>query len=140
METQEGFLKFQKRVLWLSYLLNMLLLPALAGLVVDLRGLYLLLIPAIGGFILSLIKLYQYRRLSTDRYAGMLDDVNMFRDHYLWLLRTFIITIVFSMAALGTVYYGYGYILAIGIIIWWFYRIIRGIGSLFAFHGVPVWR
>ena len=140
MSTQEEFLKSQKRILWLAYLLNLLLAPALVGFVIDLTSLYVLLIPAILGFVLSISKLFQYRRMPNDSYAAMADDVNIYWGHHLWLFRTFIITIVLSMAALGTVYYGYGYVIAAGAIVWWIYRMVRGIASLFSFHTVPVWR
>jgi len=140
MSTQEEYLKSQKRVLWLAYVLNLLLAPALVGIVINLTSLYVLLVPALLGFALSASKLIQYRRMATDRYAAMANDVNIYWGHHLWLFRTFIITIVLSMAAMGTVYYGYGYVIAAGAVVWWMYRMVRGIASLFSFHMVPVWR
>jgi uncharacterized membrane protein len=140
MKTHEEYLQSQKRVLWLTYILNMLLVPALLGFAFNLTNLYILVVPAILGVVISLTMLYQYRHLSTERYAAMADDVTMFWGHHLWLFRTFIITITFSMASLGTIYYGYGYVLAAGVVVWWMYRILRGVTSLFTFHPVPVWR
>lgn len=121
MRTKEEFLESQKRVLWITYIL------------------YILLFPAILGFIINLIELAKYRSLSIERYATMADDVTMLWGHHLWLFRTFIITVCFVMAAIGTIYYAVGYFLGIGVIIWWFYRIFRGVAALFADHRVPVW-
>jgi uncharacterized membrane protein len=122
MRTQEEYLESQKRVLWLTYIL------------------YILLFPALLGFIINMVMLSRYRRLSVNNDPVMTDLVNMFWGHHLWLFRTFIITVCFAMAAAGTMYYAVGYVLGVGVIIWWFYRILRGVTALFAFHPAPVWR
>ena len=122
MTTYEEFQESQKRVLWSTYIL------------------YILLFPAIFGFVINIIMLYKYRRLSKENDAQMADLVTMFWGHHLWLFRTFIITVCFGMAAIGTIYYAVGYVMAMGVIIWWFYRIIRGIKALLEFHPVPVWQ
>ena len=121
MRTYEEFLESQKRVLWLTYTL------------------YILLFPALLGFIVNLVTLSKLRRLSTTNDPAMADLVTMFWSHHLWLFRTFIITVCFGMAAAGTIYYAVGYLLAVGIVIWWFYRIIRGATAFFTFNQVPVW-
>jgi len=122
MRTYDEFLESQKHILWSTYIL------------------YILLFPAILGFFINLIMLYKYRRFSIENDAPPADLVAMFWGHHLWLFRTFIITVCFGMAAIGTIYYGVGYIMAVGVVIWWFYRIVRGVKALFEFHPVPVWQ
>jgi len=122
VRTHDEFLESQKRVLWLSYIL------------------YILLFPAVLGFIVNMVMLHKYRRLSVGNDPVMTDMVAMFSGHHLWLFRTFIITVCFGMAAAGTIYYAVGYLLGAGIIVWWFYRIIRGVTALLVFHPAPVWR
>ena len=122
MRTHDEFLESQKRVLWLTYIL------------------YILLFPALLGFIINLVMLSKYKRLSKSNDAVNADIVNMFWGHHLWLFRTFIITACFGMAAAGTIYSAVGYVLGAGVIIWWFYRILRGVTALLAYHQVTVWR
>ena len=122
MSTHEEFLESQKRILWGTYIL------------------YILLFPALLGFVINLVMLSRYRRLSKSTDTEKADIVNMFWGHHLWLFRTFIITVCFGMAAAGTIYYAVGYVLGAGVIIWWFYRILRGVTALFTSHPVPVWR
>jgi len=122
MSTYQEFQESQKRILWSTYIL------------------YILLFPAILGFVINIKMLYKYRRLSKEYESQMADLVTMFWGHHLWLFRTFIITVCFGMAAIGTIYYAVGYVMAMGVIIWWFYRIIRGIKALLEFHPVPVWQ
>ena len=125
MRTHDKFLESQKRILWATYIL------------------YILLFPAIIGFVINLIMLYRYRQLLKKDdilMTGTADLVTIFSGHHLWLLRTFIFTMCLGMAGLGTIYYAVGYVIAMGTIVWWFYRIIRGVTALFVFHPVPVWR
>lgn len=122
MRAHEEFLESQKRVLWITYIL------------------YILLFPALLGFIINLVMLQRYKRFPTGNDAVMADIVSMFWGHHLWLFRTFIITACFGMASAGTIYYAVGYVLGAAVIIWWFYRILRGVAALFTSHSVPVWR
>lgn len=101
--------------------------------------LYILLFPAILGFVINLITLAKLRRVTTENDPAMTELKTMFWGHHLWLFRTFIITVCFGMAGLGTIYYAVGYFLVIGAVIWWFYRIVRGATALYTFHPVPVW-
>lgn len=122
MKSNNEFLESQKHILWTTYIL------------------YILLFPAIIGFIINVIMLYKMRRLKTDNDIPMTNLAAMFYGHHLWLLRTFIFTACLGMAGLGTIYYAFGYVVIMGAIIWWFYRIVRGVIALLEFHPVPVWR
>ena len=112
MHTQsEVYLKIQVSELWLSYLL------------------FIMFFTAPLGALLSAVKYIQYKQLTDD---GDLDDYtrDLMLSHYSWLLRTFAMTVILLMVAVGTLYFALGYIIAIAAFSWWVYRLGRGVVAL----------
>jgi uncharacterized membrane protein len=42
------------------------------------------------------------------------------------------------MAGIGTMYYGVGYVVASAAIVWWFYRVIKGMIAFANHRSMPV--
>ena len=98
-------------------------------------ALYLVTAPL--GFIVSGYKVYRFKR-STEHGSGPPDqETVLMATHYEWLVRTFIFMAVLVMASVGLAYYIVGYAIAGLAVIWWFYRIIRGVTALMAHRIMP---
>ena len=88
--------------------------------------LYLMFIPALFGFLASYIASRIYGKSLPDRSDRHHEISEVIASHYQWLIRTFIFVSAFVMMGIGTSYYGVGYFVAIAAILWWFYRVIKG--------------
>lgn len=108
----------QKTILWIAYLLHALVLPAVIGLAIN------------------LIKLREYKRDAAAEQDGM---TALLVSHHQWLLKTFLITVVALMVAIGNAYYGVGYLIGLGALLWWVYRIARGIIYMAEGKPLPGW-
>ncbi len=117
----EETLHEQRRTLWITYLL------------------YLLLFTAPIGFVISLINTRKFKKLTESEVAALPQAVTTLRSHHEWLARTFIASVVVGMMGFGSLYYGIGYVLWGGVGLWWIYRIARGIVSLIGTRPMPVW-
>lgn len=106
--------KSETFVLWLTYLLYLLFAPALVGLGIN-----------------------YFASKSHDNTPRQFPVWNEQREiifsHHQWLMRTFIFVSFFVMVGFGTAYYGVGYVIAAAAIVWWFYRVIKGMVA-FANH------
>ena len=116
----QAFEKTQSHILWFVYFL------------------YFLIVPAIIGLVINLIKTKQYRQIAVNGNRQDTQTLNMLQSHHQWLMRTFIVVVILTMVSIGTVYYGFGYFVAAGAIIWWFYRIVRGMLALTYHKNLPV--
>ena len=98
---------------------------------------YFLFIPASIGLAINYIKANQYANLS--KIASSEEKVMLFnlKNHHDWLMRTFIVVAFLFMISIGTLYVGVGYFVAAAAIIWWFYRIIRGMIALSVNEQIP---
>lgn len=114
----ETFHKVQAGELWLTYLL------------------YALLITAPVGILLSVIKSLQYRRLLKQGERDSA-EVELLLNHYTWLNRTALVTAVLVMTGVGTAYYFFGYLFGIAAVMWWLYRIGRGVVALIEYKAPP---
>jgi uncharacterized membrane protein len=101
--------KSQGLTLWIAYALHILLFPAALG------------------ALINAVKIREYRKPTTTEDVQHRDYAKLLASHHLWLLRTFLISLFFMAMALGTLYYGVGYLLGIGAVIWWIYRMVRGV-------------
>ena len=99
-------------ILWLSYFLLILLITAPIG------------------ALISTMKSRQYKRLINQSGASDNAEYAFLESHHQWLVRTFIGAVIMAMMALGTLYYFFGYLIAIAAIAWWIYRLGNGIGRL----------
>lgn len=94
--------------------------------------LYLLFAPALLGFGISYMASKSQQKL-TKQFPVWNENKEIILSHHQWLMRTFVFVSTFIMIGFGTMYYGVGYVIAIAAVIWWFYRVIRGMVA-FANH------
>ena len=101
-------------VLWLTYLLYLSFAPALVGLGIN--------------YFAS-----KSQEKIPRRFPVWSEKREVILSHHQWLMRTFIFVSVFVMVGFGTAYLGIGYAIAAAAIVWWFYRVIKGMVA-FANH------
>lgn len=91
-------------------------------------GLHILLVPAALGALVNALKIREFRSIAADDGSGPASGATTFlMSHHQWLLRTFLISLFFMAMGAGLLYYGVGYILLIGALLWWIYRMLRGL-------------
>ena len=100
-------------------------------------ALYVLVIASPIGFAISAYKVYRFKRLAERSSTPMDQEALLIATHHEWLVRTFIIALVLTMAALGNLYYGVGFVVGALTAVWWFYRLIRGAVALVAHRDMP---
>ncbi len=117
-----SFIEPQTVILWFTY------------------WMHLLVIPCVIAFIINYFKSNQYKgrcvhgHLSGNENGG---PTELFASHHHWLMRSFCILFVLSMISLGTSYAGFGIILAVVTVVYWFYRITKGMFYLAAHKPMP---
>ena len=100
-------------------------------------ALYLLVVTAPIGFVISAIKVYRFKRMAERNAEPPSQELVLIATHYEWLVRTFIFMAVLTMAAVGLAYYIVGYAIAGLAVVWWFYRLIRGVMALMSYRTMP---
>lgn len=100
-------------------------------------ALYILFITAPIGLIISAYKVYRFKQLAEQSTVPLDQEAVLVATHHEWLVRTFIFALVMAMAALGTLYYAFGFVIAGIAVAWWFYRLIRGATALVAHRHMP---
>lgn len=100
-------------------------------------ALYILVITAPLGFIISGFKVYRFKKAVEQSSEMPSQEMLLIATHHEWLVRTFIGMLFLSMAALGTIYYLFGFVIAAVALVWWFYRLVRGAASLVAHREMP---
>lgn len=100
-------------------------------------ALYLLVVAAPIGFVISAIKVYRFKRMAERNAEPPSQEVVLIATHYEWLVRTFIFMAVMIMAAVGLAYYIVGYAIAALAVVWWFYRLVRGVMALMSYRTMP---
>jgi len=111
----EADFKPQRLILWFTYFL------------------YVLVLPAFVGYGLATWQSHKLARESDVRTGTRL----ILLSHHEWLKRTFVAALFFGMVAIGTAYYGWGYLVAAGIALWFAYRVGRGLVTLLSNRPVP---
>ena len=94
--------------------------------------LYLLFAPALLGFGISYFASKSQEK-APKQFPAWNENKEIILSHHQWLMRTFIFVSTFIMIGFGTMYYGVGYVVAIAAVVWWFYRVIKGMVA-FANH------
>jgi len=99
--------------------------------------LYALLVTAPLGFLLSFYKMQHYKTM--EKKGVTLDsEIKFIEEQHEWLSQTFVFTLLMLMAGLGTAVYFIGYIIVLFTIVWWFYRLFRGIFQFIDHKADPV--
>lgn len=106
--------KSETLILWFTYLLYLSFAPALLGLGIN--------------YFAS-----RQHDKTPRKFPVWNEQREIIFSHHQWLMRTFIFVSTFVMIGLGTAYLGVGYVVAGGAILWWFYRVIKGMVA-FATH------
>lgn len=110
--------KSEALVLWVTYFLYLLFAPALIGFGIN-----------------------YWASKAQNKRPGKLpawsENKDVILSHHMWLMRTFIFVSAGVMAGLGTMYSGFGYIVAAAAIIWWFYRVIKGMVAFAHYKKMP---
>jgi uncharacterized membrane protein len=112
--------KVQAGEVWLTYLL------------------YALFFTAPIGILLSVGKAFQYHHLLKQENRPNAKDLEMLVTHYDWLNRTALVTLLLAMIAVGTAYYFVGYLFAVAALVWWVYRLGRGVVALMEYKAPPI--
>ncbi|MCG6970927.1 MAG: hypothetical protein LJE85_14260 [Gammaproteobacteria bacterium] len=99
--------------------------------------LYLFTLPAIIGIAINWMEIRKTEQIKGNPGSVADPATEILDSHHRWLMRTFIFCMVFSLAAIGTSYYGVGYFLAVLTVVWWFYRVIKGMVMLSANKPMP---
>jgi uncharacterized membrane protein len=100
-------------------------------------ALYIVVVTAPIGFVVSAIKVYRFKRMAEHSAEPPDEEVVLIATHYEWLVRTFIFMAVLAMAAVGLAYYIVGYAIAGLAVVWWFYRLVRGVMALMTYRTMP---
>ena len=117
--TPEKTTAIEYSVLWFTYLMHILVVPAFLG------------------ALINFIKTTQFNRNTKEGKTVSAVTKNL-NDHHLWLERTFFVMILSAMASIGTAYYAFGFLFAAVAITWWVYRIFRGIYALIMHKNLPI--
>lgn len=99
--------------------------------------LYILFFTAPIGFAISFYKAHKFKQLMKDN-DNVSEDIKLLETHHEWLSQTFIFTFFLAMAALGTIFYIAGYFIALAAIIWWIYRLGRGVVLYIEHKNMPI--
>jgi uncharacterized membrane protein len=100
-------------------------------------ALYILAVTAPIGFVISAIKVYRFKRLAERSTTPPDEETILIATHYEWLVRTSIFMAVLVMASVGLAYYILGIVIAGIAVVWWFYRLIRGVVALVSYKTMP---
>ncbi|MFZ5595141.1 MAG: hypothetical protein ACOY4D_12970 [Pseudomonadota bacterium] len=107
------------RLLWFTYLLHSLVLPAWIGALVN------------------LFKLTNFQHVEQQEMPDYRISMPILASHHQWLLNTAIATTFMMMAAWGTLYSGAGYAIGAGTVLWWVYRMGKGLWALVRQEPLP---
>jgi uncharacterized membrane protein len=61
-----------------------------------------------------------------------------FDSHHRWMIRTFWWSLAWGIIGGVLTYIGIGYLILLGMVIWWFYRLVRGIITMADGRALPV--
>lgn len=99
--------------------------------------LYLLTLPSIIGAFISWLEVRKTEKQLAEHNTPMDEASQIIDSHHHWLIRTFVICLVLSMCAIGTTYYGVGYVVGLATILWWYFRVIKGMVRLYENRPMP---
>lgn len=100
--------------------------------------LYFLVVTAPIGFLISMLSARAYKQHWCEGQSDQHEALVYAASHHQWLNTTFISTFFLSMVAISTIGYYLGVIVAAGTLVWWFYRVIKGMVMLTGQHSLPL--
>ena len=105
---------------WLTYLLHMLIITApIAALI-------------------NALCIREYKRQWCEPGAQHNDALLYVTSHHQWMLSTFIGVFLMAMVTIGTIGYGFGVLVAVAAVLWWMYRVVKGIAELMHHRALPL--
>ncbi len=110
----------QKFALWLAYALHMFILPSLFGLIINYR------------------KSKQYRGIEYEDDSEDTIPVGIFLTHHLWMMRSFATLLIFTVLGMAATIFDLEFNILIFTVVWWVYRIFRGMFSLCRNQPMPI--
>ena len=90
---------------------------------------YLFMAPAIIGLIISVLNSRTRDSMGIPGGPHVIVD-EVIESHYQWLIRSFVIGVLLSMTAFGTLFMGFGFLISLVAVGFWFERIFRGMYAL----------
>jgi len=117
-----SFTEPQTVILWSTYWMYVLIFPALIALLINFRK----------------VQKYKKHCVNGD-VAGTEDGLpsTLFASHHDWQVRSFIMLMFLTMVSIGTLYSGFGILLAAFTAAFWLYRLARGMIALAAHKPMP---
>jgi uncharacterized membrane protein len=61
-----------------------------------------------------------------------------YASHHRWMIRTFWWSVIWGLIGSALVYIGIGYLILLAVLIWWFYRLVRGVITMGDNRPMPV--
>jgi uncharacterized membrane protein len=110
----------QKLTLWLAYCLHIFILPSLLALMINFR------------------KSKQYQSIEYEDDSEDTIPVGVFLSHHLWMIRSFAELLVLAMLGCAAFVFDFGFYALVFVLMWWVYRILRGVLSLCLGRPMPV--
>jgi uncharacterized membrane protein len=110
----------QKLTLWLAYCLHIFILPSLLALMINFR------------------KSKQYQSIEYEDDSEDTIPVGVFLSHHLWMIRSFTELLVLATLGGATLIFNFGFYALVFVLVWWVYRILRGVLSLCLGKPMPV--
>ena len=107
------------KLLWLAYILHVLIVFAPIGLIIN------------------FIKVREYKRLLNQGDHRQAEALEFAYTHHHWLMVSFISSMIFGMIAIGTAYFAIGLVIGVGVLLWWAYRMARGVIMLVEGKAMP---
>ena len=123
MTSQQRFLSLSS--VWLTYLLHMLIITApIAALI-------------------NALCIREYKRHWCEPGYRTNDALLYVTSHHQWMLTTFIVVFLMAMVTVSTIGSGFGVLVAVAAVLWWLYRVVKGVAELSHHRAVPLaveWR
>ena len=105
---------------WLTYFLHMLIVTApIAALI-------------------NALCIREYKRRWCEPGAQQNEALLYVTSHHQWMLTTFIAVFFMIMVTIGTIGYGFGVLVAVAAVLWWVYRMFKGVAELLRQRALPL--
>lgn len=108
------------KLLWLTYIMHILIVFAPIALIIN------------------FLKVREYKRLLTQSDHQQAEALEFAYSHHHWLMVSFISTLIFGMIGVGTAYFAVGFVIGAVVLLWWAYRMARGVIMLVEGKTLPM--
>lgn len=106
-------------------------------------ALHMFIITAPIAALINALCIREYKRHWCEPGARQSDQLLYVTSHHQWMLTTFIGVFFMGMVTIGTLGSGFGVLVAVAAVIWWLYRLVKGVAELMQQRAVPLaveWR